>query len=297
MGMYIKDVCKECKLTKKAIEYYEQQGLISPAIEDNGYRNYSEDDISALKEIGALRKLGISVADIKNILSNHNKTAALAEYKYKTELEVEKSMARKKCLEQLMQNYDIERAIDYIEKNLDMNFTIKEKLLQAFPGGYGMYLCIHFGQFLNGKIDTMEKEEAYNNIVDYLDSVSKVEFPKELEEYFLNDLGRMEEADMQKMNSTVTDAIYNLDKFLEENKEIIEKYLEYRNSDEFKKSPAYRIQQLLLQFQQESGYYDIFIKNLKILSDSYREYLERLQEANKAFIDKYPQAGTIYELK
>ena len=295
--MYIKDVCKECKLTKKAIEYYEQQGLISPAVEDNGYRNYSDDDIAALKEIGALRKLGISVADIKIILSSPDKTAALAEYRYKTELEVEKSMARKKCLEQLMKDYDIERAIDYIEKNLERNFTIKEKLLQAFPGGYGMYLCIHFGQFLDGKIDTREKEEAYNNIVDYLDTVSKVEFPKELEEYFLKDLGRLEEADMQKMNSTVTDAIYNLDKFMEENRELIEKYLEYRNSDVFKKSPAYRIQQLLLQFQQESGYYDIFIKNLKILSDSYREYFERLQEANKAFIDKYPQAGTVYEFK
>lgn len=294
--MYIKDVCKECKLTKKAIEYYEQQGLVSPTIEDNGYRNYSNDDISVLKEIGALRKLGISIADIKNILSSPDKTAALAEYKYKIGLEVERSLARKKCLEQLLQDYDIERAISYIEENLERNFTIKEKLLQAFPGGYGMYLCIHFGQFLNGKIDTKEKEEAYNKIVDYLDTVSKVEFPKELEEYFLKELEQLKEEDMQKMNSSVTDAVYNVDRYLEENKEIIEKYLEYRNSDEYKKSPAYKIQQLLLQFQQESGYYDIFIENLKILSDSYSEYFEKLQEANKAFIEKYPQTATIYDL-
>ncbi|WP_418223226.1 hypothetical protein [Clostridium isatidis] len=34
--------------------------------------------------------------------------------------------------------------------------------------------------------------------------------------------------------------------------------------------------------------YDIFIENLKILSDSYREYLEKLQLANKTFVDKYP---------
>jgi len=294
--MYIKDVCKECKLTKKAIEYYEQQGLVSPTIEDNGYRNYSNDDISVLKEIGALRKLGISIADIKNIFSSPDKTAALAEYKYKIGLEVERSLARKKCLEQLLQDYDIERAISYIEENLERNFTIKEKLLQAFPGGYGMYLCIHFGQFLNGKIDTKEKEEAYNKIVDYLDTVSKVEFPKELEEYFLKELEQLKEEDMQKMNSSVTDAVYNVDRYLEENKEIIEKYLEYRNSDEYKKSPAYKIQQLLLQFQQESGYYDIFIENLKILSDSYSEYFEKLQEANKAFIEKYPQTATIYDL-
>jgi len=59
--MLIKDVCKKCKLAKKAVEYYEQQGLISPAVEDNGYRNYSDEDISVLKEIGTLRKLGISL--------------------------------------------------------------------------------------------------------------------------------------------------------------------------------------------------------------------------------------------
>ncbi|KXG73833.1 hypothetical protein [Thermotalea metallivorans] len=84
--------------------------------------------------------------------------------------------------------------------------------------------------------------------------------------------------------------------YLEENKEDIEKYLEYRNSDEYKKSPACKIQQLLLKFQQESGYYDIFIENLKIFSDSYREFFEKLQAANKAFVDKYPQFDNIYKV-
>lgn len=294
--MLIKDVCKKCKLTKKAVEYYEQQGLISLAVEDNGYRNYSDEDISVLKEIGTLRKLGISIADIKNILASTNKAAALAKCKYKMDLEVEKAMAKKKCLEQLMDDYNIDQAITYIEENIEKHFTIKEKLLQAFPGGYGMYLCIHFGQFLNGKIDTEEKEEAYNKIVDYLDTVSKIEFPKELEEYLLQGLGQLEKIDMQRINWSIIDAVNNIDIYLKENKEDIGKYLEYRNSDEYKKSPACKMQQLLLQFQQESGYYDIFIENLKILSDSYREYLEKLQVANKTFVDKYPQIDNIYKL-
>jgi len=81
--MLIKDVCRECKLTKKAVEYYEKQGLISPRIEDNGYRNYSDEDISTLKEIGVLRKLGISIAEIRDILASSDKSAALAKCKYK----------------------------------------------------------------------------------------------------------------------------------------------------------------------------------------------------------------------
>jgi len=291
--MLIKDVCRECKLTKKAVEYYEQQGLISPKIEENGYRNYSDEDIARLKEIRVLRELGISIAEIKDIIASTNKPAALAKCKYKMDLEVEKAVAKKKCLEQLIRDYDIEKATACIEEGIEKHYTIKEKLLQAFPGGYGMYLCVHFGQFLNGRIDTEEKERAYNKIVDYLDEIQEIEFPKELEEFLQQGLGQMEEADMQRINSSIIDSVNNIDMYLEENKEDIEKYLDYRNSDEYKKSPVCKIQQLLLKFQQVSGYYDIFIENLKILSASYREFFEKLQAANKAFVNKYPQFDNI----
>jgi len=210
-------------------------------------------------------------------------------------LELEKALAKKKCLEQLARDYDIEQAAAYVEENIEKHFTVKEKLLQAFPGGYGLYLCVHFGQFLSGKIDTEEKERAYNKIVDYLDKVQETEFPKELEEFLQQSIGRLEKEDMQRMDLSVIDSVKNIDTFLEENKEVIEEYLEYRNSVEYKNSPAYKMQQLLLKFQQESGYYDIFIENLKILSDSYREYFEKLQTANKAIIDKYPQVAGIYK--
>ena len=35
--MLIKDVCLKAKVTKKAVEYYIEQGLISPRILENGY--------------------------------------------------------------------------------------------------------------------------------------------------------------------------------------------------------------------------------------------------------------------
>ncbi|SKA79248.1 transcriptional regulator, MerR family [Caloramator quimbayensis] len=292
--MYIKDVCSKCKLTKKAVEYYEQQGLIYPKVLENGYRIYSEEDINKLKEIGALRKIGISIADIKDILESNNKSAALSKCKYKMNLEFEKSIAKKKCLEQLIKDYNIDNALKYIEENIDKFFTIKEKLLQSFPGWYGMYLSIHFGQFLNGKIDTEEKENAYKKIVEYLDKIEGIQLPDELEEYLLQSTEYLEDVDMQKINNIILDAVNNTEEYLKQNKEDIEKYLEFKNSDEYKNSIAYKMQQLLLKFQQESGYYDIFIKNLKILSDSYREYFEKLQAANKIFLDKYPQIDNTY---
>ncbi|MGZ7445051.1 MerR family transcriptional regulator [Paenibacillus sp. TH7-28] len=63
--MLINEACKRSNLTKKAVEYYEAKGLISPEILENGYRDYSEADILTLKEISVLRKCGISVTDIK----------------------------------------------------------------------------------------------------------------------------------------------------------------------------------------------------------------------------------------
>lgn len=294
--MLIKDVCRECKLTKKAVEYYERQGLISPRTDSNGYRNYSDEDVAILKEIGVLRKLGIGVAEIKDILASRDKSAALAKIKFKMDLEIEKATAKKKCLEQLAKDYDIEQTITYIEENIEKHFTIKEKLLQAFPGAYGMYLCLHFGQFLNEKIDTDEKERAYNRIVDYLDKAQEIEFPKELEEFLQQGLELLEEENMEAINLSIMNSVNNTDEYIEENKEAIEKYLEYIDSDEYKNSPAYKMKELLLSFQQESGYYDIFIENLKVLSDSYREYYEKLQAANKTFLERFPHAKDIYKL-
>lgn len=49
--MLINAVCKECSVTKKAVEYYIEQGLISPIVQENGYREFSEEDVRQLKKI------------------------------------------------------------------------------------------------------------------------------------------------------------------------------------------------------------------------------------------------------
>ncbi|MDY0236903.1 MAG: MerR family transcriptional regulator [Gudongella sp.] len=46
--MLINQTSKKTNLTKKAIEYYTEQGLISPVILENGYRGFSEDDVEDL---------------------------------------------------------------------------------------------------------------------------------------------------------------------------------------------------------------------------------------------------------
>ncbi len=48
--MFINDVVKRTGLTKKAIRFYEDKGLLSVQRQINGYRSYSEDNILTLKK-------------------------------------------------------------------------------------------------------------------------------------------------------------------------------------------------------------------------------------------------------
>jgi len=65
----INDVEKITGLTAKAIRLYESRGLIDIPRDTNGYRNYSDNDIEALRLIGLLRSVGASISDIKLYLN------------------------------------------------------------------------------------------------------------------------------------------------------------------------------------------------------------------------------------
>ena len=52
-------------ISKANIRFYEKEGLLTPRRGENRYRDYSEEDLDRLREIVILRKLGISVQDIK----------------------------------------------------------------------------------------------------------------------------------------------------------------------------------------------------------------------------------------
>ena len=65
--MKIKQAEELVGITSKNMRFYEEQGLISPDRAENGYREYRERDIDALKKIKLLRKFGISVEDIKAV--------------------------------------------------------------------------------------------------------------------------------------------------------------------------------------------------------------------------------------
>lgn len=68
--MTIKDVEERTGLSRSNIRFYEKEKLIKPSRnESNGYRDYSENDVENIKKIAYLRTLGISIEDIRSIIS------------------------------------------------------------------------------------------------------------------------------------------------------------------------------------------------------------------------------------
>lgn len=291
--MLIKEVCKITGLTKKAIEYYEEKGLIAPKIEDNGYRNFSEEDVKRLKEISLLRKLGLNIAEIRSVLDKENRSAVLTKIKHQKDLELEKSGKKQQLLNQLIEGENLDEIIHQVE-HLDKQQTIKEKLLNAFPGYYGRFLALHFGRFMNDRILTKEQEIAYNTVVEFLDSVENFIIPPELEKFFEGAASYIDTELMENITTNIIKAIEDIDGYIEQNKDVLDQYIAYKNSEEYKQSPIYKIQSLLLEFQRTNGYYDVFIPNMRKLSPSYDEYYKKLERANEKFVEQYPEVSKWY---
>ena len=68
--MKINEVEALVGITKKNIRFYEAEGLLAPRRNsENGYRDYGEAEVDTLRRIKLLRKLGLPLEDIRQMLS------------------------------------------------------------------------------------------------------------------------------------------------------------------------------------------------------------------------------------
>lgn len=54
--MKINEIIKEVDLSKRAIKFYEAKGLLKIKRDDNGYRNYTKEDVLLLKKLKHIEK-------------------------------------------------------------------------------------------------------------------------------------------------------------------------------------------------------------------------------------------------
>jgi Cu(I)-responsive transcriptional regulator len=67
--MNIGTAAERAGLPTKTIRYYEDIGLLSPGRLENGYRDYSADDVHRLRFVQRARSLGFSVEECRQLLS------------------------------------------------------------------------------------------------------------------------------------------------------------------------------------------------------------------------------------
>ena len=71
----------ECKtgMARANIRFYEKEGLVSPARSANGYRDYTEQDVETLRKVRLLRRLRLSVPEIRAVKEGERALTETAE--------------------------------------------------------------------------------------------------------------------------------------------------------------------------------------------------------------------------
>lgn len=290
--MQVHEICKQTGLTKKAVEYYQLKGLVSPKVNENGYREFSYSDLSRLKEIALLRKLDLSTYEIMQVLNSNDKKHTLVSIKQLKEIQAKAKLYRIDLMGQLINGVGVAEIEDRLDL-FEQQSTIKEKLLMAFPGYYGRYVSLHFGQFLNEPIKTNEQKLLYGKMVDFLDDMEPIVIPVELQ-LILDEVDKcMDNKKIEEMGTNMKSAYDDFDTYWENNKDNIIQYAEYKKTDDYQNSVMPQLMDLFRKFGETSGYYDVFIPTMRKLSPAYEIHYKKMLEANEKLIRKIEEKEMI----
>lgn len=268
--MLLNEIAEEVGMTKRAIKYYEEKNLLSVKKEDNGYRNYTEEDAAILKKISVYRKLGIGIKDIEELLKGRNEALLASIYREK---EAKQALleSQLEALRQFIDHGDAAKADELLDYQ-----SINSAIESLIPGEWSNYFKHHFRPFLDVQLKTEEQKQAFHNLLRYCDETT-IKVP------ILMRLGFRLAAGLHQKQKTAEELIAS-----------------YRNLDEaayqqlkrqvlrgaklksgiMKYHPVYIAQRKFQRELQNKGYNDIFLPNLKALSPTYKDYANALEAVN-----------------
>lgn len=120
----IRQLCLEFKATPRALRFYEDKGLLSPARQGLN-RVYSYRDRARLQMILSGKRVGLSLAEIREILDSYNKSEGGVAQMAKM---LKKFRERIVALEQ--QRHDVEGAIKTLQASCD---NLEKQLADVRP--------------------------------------------------------------------------------------------------------------------------------------------------------------------
>lgn len=278
--MRLNEVIKQVDLSKRAIKFYEEKGLLKTKRDSNGYRNYTDKDISLLKEISSYRKMGIGLSDIKRIL---NDKSILKQILIEKKKEITISQNELEALEKFIENNNIEELYDSVDFK-----TIADAIQNSIPGFYGYYFLNHFLPYLQIRIQTKEQQEAYNRLIEFWDNTNiRIPFLMKLNSWILFTLNFKKSLIVQigQIDSQIKEMLNPTEEEYEKLKKKVNEGFKLKNSIFYKYSLIGISQRKFMKELQNKGYNDIFIPSMIALSPKYKEYHNALMAINKRICD------------
>ena len=269
--MLLNEIIKEVGMTKRAVKYYEEKGLLIVNKDNNGYRNYSKQDVDTLKKISVYRKLGIGIKDIQKLLKTDNKSILLHIYQEKLQEHVLQDYELK-ALKQFIDDGNADKANELLDYQ-----TVENAIESLLPGKeWANYFKSHFKPFLNIRLTTPEQKQALQNILEYCDKTT-LKIP------FMMQIG-MKIANTVSQESRTADEMIAYYRDMNENEYSKLKEKVYAGvkmkTGMMKYHPSFIAQRKMQKELQNKGYNDIFLPNLMVLSPKYAEYKKSLDALN-----------------
>ena len=278
--MRLNEVIKQVDLSKRAIKFYEEKGLLKTKRDSNGYRNYTDKDISLLKEISSYRKMGIGLLDIKKIL---NDKSVLKQILIEKKKEITISQNELETLEKFIENNNIEELYDSVDYK-----TLADAIQNSIPGFYGYYFLNHFLPYLQIRIQTKEQQEAYNRLIEFWDNTNiRIPFLMKLNSWILFKLNSKKSliVQIEQIDSQIKEMLNPTEEEYEKLKKNVNEGYKLKNSIFYKYSLIGISQRKFMKELQNKGYNDIFIPSMIALSPKYKEYHNALMAINKRICD------------
>lgn len=122
-----------------------------------------------------------------------------------------------------------------------------KELNRILPGNFGKMFAIHYGQFLDEPLDSPEKELAWQNMINMLDSLEEINYPDDIIDIINEKFERLTDEDLEKLKERL---IGETNKILARTEEPSkEEQDEIRKKiEEFEKNPSFQKEKKLQQF-------------------------------------------------
>lgn len=210
--MLIGEVTEKTGLTKKAVRYYIEQGLLPTKEKDchGAYRSFTEDEVTRLQLIRELRSLELPVSDIREILDAESLTlrAKLQKQASKLSSELDRTagiLHRLRLALDAAETFTPGKLLQMLtETNAEtLPSSLESKLQALFPGPFGVMAACHFGAFVPDELSSEEQREAWKELVRWLDDMEPLPLPAGMEEWYgmLSDSAVRELAEHQRLQA------------------------------------------------------------------------------------------------